>query len=129
MSRILFYCSPYLNGCTEKLQQLVSRENTSGNIDTCVTLESLSALLKDHRNVYDVAILTASKLEELSGFIDRKEHLKYLDIFLIVPDYEENTMDLGRKLYPRYMTVAHKDFGHLYPVLQNVINRSKQRYL
>lgn len=127
MFKILFYCSQELNGSFTELRKIVEKEISSDHIDIIKKFHTLSEKLKDVKNQYNIAILTACNMEELNGLHGWKDCLIHMDIILIVPKNDEKALIYGREFYPRYITEIGRNYGYLSQILHNLIQRSKTR--
>jgi len=85
------------------------------------TIDSLSRRL--HRSPFEgsIAVLFAATREELSGLLSIRELLLDLRIILILPDRKKDTIAVGHKLYPRFLTYVDSDFKNLAAVLEKML--------
>jgi len=70
-----------------------------------------------------IALLVPANRSELADIITLKTILGDIPIILIMPDRENNTISLGYKLRPRFITYADGDFLDVAAVLMKMKNK------
>lgn len=119
--RLLFYLH-VKNGAGKRLQRLILSLVPKEKIEIYHDFESLR--LRLHRPKYDldVAILVTGGGEELDGIIAIRDLLRDLRIILILPNRESDTISMGHKVGPRYISYIDGDFKDVAAVLRKMFN-------
>ena len=119
--KLLFYLN-VMNGAGERLQRLIESLVPNEKIEVYHDVESLR--LRLHRPKYDLdaAILVAGSGEELAGIVALRDLLRDLRIILILPNRESDTISMGHKVGPRYISYIDGDFKDVAAVLRKMFN-------
>jgi hypothetical protein len=68
-----------------------------------------------------VFLLLANGQEDLIDFLSIKDLLQEKRIILILPDREQDTVNMGLQLFPRFLTCVDEDFGKVTSVLEKML--------
>jgi len=78
-----------------------------------------------HDNI--IAVLVPANRSELTDIIALKNIFGDIPIILIIPDRENDTIALGYKLRPRFITYADSDFLDVAAVLMKMKNKMEDK--
>ncbi len=92
------------------------------------TITDLTRKLRQPRGDLTIAVLLAGCREELLGFISIKNLLDRVRIILILPDREKDTISIGHKLYPRFLSYGDGNLKDVDAVLKKMIGNINSNY-
>lgn len=72
-----------------------------------------------------LVVLIASDTKELRCFGCLQDVLAMAEVFLVIPDEDEETIAMAHRLHPRYLVCADGDLDDLLAVLQKKILRAR----
>ncbi len=93
------------------------------------TIKELTHSLTQPRDDFNIVILLAACLEDLWNFISIKKLLLDCRVILIVPDRDKETVSMGHKLHPRFLSYSDSDLNDVALVLNNMIRSLNQKLL
>lgn len=123
MSVLLLSTEP--KGFGERLECVIEWIFPSLEVEICRTVETLSDRLVKPKSGLDVAVLAAESIRELEGLLSIQHLLDGVPIILVVPDSEPETIALGHKLRPRFLTDGNGAFVDLAAVLGKMLQHSQ----
>lgn len=117
MSILFFSSEPECNFkfSQELKKQLIIKEE----IESLKTIESLDRRLRRPYGKLKLAVLSAANKEELLSLFLMRNLFGHLPIILLTPDTNKETIALGHKLYPRFITSSNSEFN----IITDVINK------
>ncbi len=119
--RIVFCFSEQGAGNLKYLKETIKKATQGCEVRRCHTTRDLSVKLKNIRERFDLAILVATNRQELEAYLSSKALLENIRIVLIIPDYEHETINMGHKLRPRFMTHIGSDPSMVEAVLKKMV--------
>jgi hypothetical protein len=121
---ILFY-TPNKQEIGKQLQDLILSLIPPSGLEVFRTPTDFIKRL--HQPIYfvDVALLIFSNREELREMVSLSYLFSNLRIILILPDHQPETIALGHKLYPRFISFVDSHLEEVRMVLEN-FNTSNQ---
>ncbi|MCP4023743.1 MAG: hypothetical protein GY729_18000 [Desulfobacteraceae bacterium] len=118
MKIILYETDP-----NSKISRIIQDRIFKLNMETHLSIKSLSQLLRKPMNRVWIAILFAATKEELIQLHSMRELFEDIKIILILPDRTKDTLSLGLQLNPRYFTYTDSDIGDVAAVVENMIQK------
>jgi hypothetical protein len=110
-----------LNGAGKRLQRVLETEVSKDQIEICRDVAGLTRRFRGPRLELKIAVLLVSSREDLEAILSIAELLYDLRIILILPDREHETISMGFKLYPRFVSYADGDFSDVAAVLGKML--------
>jgi len=107
----------------KQLRSAVEGVVQKNDIEICRGIESLSNMLRMPRKNFNIAVLLAEEMGDLSDLISIREWMEDLRIILVAPDGRPETNSNGHKLRPRFLTDVDSDFGNIQAVLRKMIKK------
>lgn len=117
---ILFY-TPTSDESGRRLQTALEAVVSKEKIEIHYNDKILSRRLRRPMHGVAIAILLATTKKELLEIYSLKYLFEGIRIILILPDVESDTIALGHKLYPRFISDAHGNFKDVAAVLEKMI--------
>ena len=105
----------------KRLYELVKKLIPQEQIDICPTIKSLSARLSRFAPNICVTVLLALDRSDLLDFLAISGLLHDVRVVLILPDREKETVSLGHRLYPRYISYMDSGFEDIQLVLRKIL--------
>ncbi len=119
--KILFYSSVFSNQY-ERLIASVEDVIPAGALEAVCGVERLVARLnKSLQDVGVVVALTASH-DELALIEEHRDLLSQVQVVLILPDAEKETITRGHRLFPRFCSFVDGDFQDMKAVLEKMVS-------
>ena len=117
---VIFY-RMFTEGIGEQLQKVIEDVVPNENTETYSTIDTLGQRLR--RPSYDiaVAVLLISSSEELRNVLSIRHLFDNIKIILILPDRKNETIVIGHKLRPRFLSYTDSDFIDVAVVLENML--------
>ena len=119
--KVLFYSSQK-NGDGGKVQSIVEALVPEDSREIHRSLESFSGGFRLSGGDVGVAVLVAASTQNLSDLLSIQNILRDTRIILILPDRKGDTLSLGYKLYPRFVSYADGNFKDVAAVLGKTLN-------
>jgi hypothetical protein len=99
----LFLCTihgecPAFNRLKKRIEDLVP----IGDFRISHSIRDLAEELKHALGLHKIAVLFANNTQGLEAYLDLQESLRDVSIILILPDWEEHTLQKGYRLYPPF---------------------------
>jgi hypothetical protein len=117
---VLFYGNPD-NGVTKKILKAMNEVVLKKHIENYHTLKSFSIRLRQFSKEPTIAVLYATNRRELSKILAIQNLLFDIHIILILPDNTDETVSIGHKLHPRFLSYVDSDFKDVTAVLKKMI--------
>ena len=113
--------SMFIEGTGEQLRKMIENVVPNENTEIYSTIDTLGKRLR--RPSYDiaVAVLLISGREELRDVLSIRHLFDNIKIILILPDRKNETIVLGHKLRPRFLSYTDSDFIDVAVVLENML--------
>jgi hypothetical protein len=118
----LFFYSTETGG---QLQRLVEALVTEEKVEVYRTIGSLSERLYLPRNSMSIAVLHARSKGELSDIVSLGNLFKDVRVILILPDWEDETIALGHRLRPRFVSYDDGNFTDVLEVLRKMLGQTE----
>lgn len=122
MPRILLYM-PVSGALEERIQRMIGSQVQHEEIETYRTIEDLSQRLIQLGNKPSMAVLLAPTRKALLDLCSIRHLLLDLNIILILPDQEKDTIAKGHRFYPRLLSYLDGDFRDVAAVLGKMVKR------
>ncbi len=96
---------------------------------SCEHIEIIDNLDDFRKRIYsfpkniDVAVILATNSSQLSDIIQYSDVLDEIEIILILPDQNKDTVSMGLTLYPRFLAYMDSDFDDVKAVLEKLSSR------
>ena len=119
---ILLFCTEQ-KGTGDSIQRIIESMVSEGEIEIFMTLEGLNKRLRQPGRNVSVMVLEASDRKELCDLISIQDLFYDIPIILILPDSSRDTVALGHKLYPRFISYADSEFSDVSLVIRKMIKR------
>jgi hypothetical protein len=116
------------NGTGEQLQRVLESTVPEAQVESCMTLECLDSKLKQPANRVSIAVLLAASRQELSELYAIKDLFRDIRIILILPDSKSETITLGHKLAPRFISYNNGNYNDVGAVLRKMVAYMKSNY-
>jgi hypothetical protein len=111
----------FIEGTGEQLRKMIENVVPNENTEIYSTIDTLGKRL--HRPSYNIAIavLLISSREELRDVLSIRHLFDNIKIVLILPDRNNETIVIGHKLRPRFLSYTDSDFIDVAVVLENML--------
>jgi len=109
------------NGAIKKVQNAIKEVVSEKQIEHYHTIESFSIRLRQYSEQAPIALVLASNRQELLKIVAIQDLLFGISIILILPDATDQTISMGHKLHPRFLSYLDSDFKDVATVLTNMI--------
>lgn len=121
--KILFYSG---NSKTKgKIVRNIIESQTYGkSVESFRSVKKLADRLRQSRFDVILIVLLISNPEILMDVVLIRDLFSDIPIVLILPDRKKETINMGHKLYPRFLSYADGDFSDVTLVLNKMMNRS-----
>ncbi len=120
----LFFYSTEIGG---HLQGLVEALVPEEKVEVYRTIRSLSERLSLPRSSPAIAVLHARSKRELSDIVSLGHLFNDVRVILILPDREDETIALGHRVRPRFLTFGDSDFTEVLEVLHKMVGHDEFR--
>ncbi len=125
---ILFY-TPTADETGRRLQTALEAVVPEEKIEIHCNHEILNRRLRRPMHGVAIAILLATTKEELLEIYSLKYFFEGIRIILILPDVESDTIALGHKLFPRFISYADGNFKDVAAVLKKMLGNGYLSFL
>jgi|WetSurSiteA1Bulk_404760.scaffolds.fasta_scaffold145382_2 hypothetical protein len=122
---ILVYAND-ANGAKETLREVVQSTVPAASVEVYNSVESLSERLSSPLAGYTVIVILANTKQDLMEILSLQSLLFDHRVILILPDKEPDTMAIGHRLRPRFVSFRDGDFSDVGAVLQKMISPHSQ---
>ena len=118
----LFFYSTETGG---QLQRLVEALVTKEKVEVYRTIKRFSERFYLPRDSMSIAVLHARSKRELVDIVSLGHLFDDVRVILILPDWEDETIALGHRLRPRFLTFGDDDFTEVLAVLGKMLGHDK----
>jgi hypothetical protein len=123
--QLLFYASGN-DQHAKRLEAAVQEVVPKGRTETFTSLDDFRERLRSYIEPDSVAVLLASKREELQRMELLRGLLTEIYVVMVIPDQKKSTIDLAHRLLPRFLSQKRSDFSDLKAVLNRMYLNSKK---
>ena len=113
-------------GPSDSLQKLIETTIPVGRMEIQRNFEGLSHRLREPLNNRVVAILLLTSREDLTNILSIQHLLRDIEIILLAPDSNPETIAMAHQLRPRFLTYSNSDFESLGAVLRKMLKNPLQ---
>ncbi len=119
-TNVIFY-RMFAEGTGGQLQTMIEDVVPNENAEICSTIDMLAQRLR--RPSYNVAVvvLLIGGREELWDVLSIRHLFDNIKIILILPDRKDETIAIGHKLRPRFLSYTDGDFIDVAAVLKKML--------
>ncbi len=117
----LIYCSTGTSSAGDRLHRIVESFAVGMTLEIYQDFHGLFSRLCQPKYDVAVAVLFAGNRKMLLDLLSIRDLLLDLRIILIIPERDDQTMALGRKLFPRFVSYADSNFSDVGAVLEKMI--------
>lgn len=108
-----------------RLKTLLEGIITRANLVIFSDFDQFRQDLQKPQSRLSIAILVAEDQQELNGFIKIKELMEHFKLILVLPDGEDETLQAGHTLRPRFLTYADSDFADVAAVVTKMMDKAQ----
>ena len=123
--RVILYAQAE-GGSGDSLQKLIEATIPEGKAEIYRNLEGLSHRLREPLDNRVVAILLPASREDLTKILSIQHLLRDIEIILLAPDSNPETIAGAHQLRPRFLTYSNGDLGALGAVLKKMLKHPPQ---
>ena len=113
--------SMFLEGTGGQLRKMIEDVVPNENTEIYNTIDTLGQRLSRPSYNIAVAVLLISGREELRDVLSIRHLFDNIKIILILPDRKNETIVIGHKLRPRFLSYTDSDFIDVAVVLENML--------
>jgi len=117
---IILY-SMFIEGTGGQLRKMIEHVVPNENTEMYSTIDTLGKRLRRPSYNIAVAVLLISSSEELRNVLSIRHLFDNIKIILILPDRKNETIVIGHKLRPRFLSYTDSDFIDVAVVLENML--------
>ncbi len=88
------------------------------------TIGSFTQKLRQPQGELSIAVLLADTQDDLLDILSIKNLLERTNIILILPDRDEDTINQGHTLFPRFLTYVDSNFSWVKTVLKKMLSNN-----
>jgi hypothetical protein len=119
-SKVILYAR-VMEGAGEKLFQFIQSMTPAQETEIYDSIDQFSQRLRQPRGELTVAVIIANSKEDLLNLLFIRNLLQNIRIILVLPDREEETIEKGHRLYPRFVSFLDGNLEEVAVVLNNVL--------
>ena len=119
-TNVILY-SMFLEGTGGQLRKMIEDVVPNENTEIYSTIDTLGKRLSRPSYNIAVAVLLISGREELRDVLSIRHLFDNIKIVLILPDRNNETIVIGHKLRPRFLSYTDSDFIDVAVVLENML--------
>jgi hypothetical protein len=120
---VLFYSS-MLNREGKIIQDVIEELLPSGQVAICRSPVDLSHRLQELQKNLPILIILISTKDELIDVLSFRNLLFGFRLILILPDSEEETVALGHRLRPNFLTYLYSNAKEIKAVLEKMLKNT-----
>jgi len=120
----LFFYVSVMEGAGNQLYEIIESVVPEDQIEIYRTTKSLFHRLRQPKDNLNIAVLLASSKKDLSDILSIGDLLSDINIILILPDEEEDTIAKGHTLRPRFLTYSDNSFQGVRAVLMKMLEQT-----
>ncbi len=113
--------SMFIEGTGEQLRKMIENIVPNENTEIYSTIDTLGKRLRRPSYNIAIAVLLISSREELRDVLSIRHLFDNIKIVLILPDRNNETIVIGHKLRPRFLSYTDSDFIDVAVVLENML--------
>lgn len=117
------------NGKGKRLRQMIESTAPKEQVETFMTVNALGRKLRQPVHGVAIAVLLVESRQELLELISLKDLFKDIRIILILPDSKSETITIGHKLGPRFISYDYGNYQDVGMVLQKMVAYLKSNAL
>ena len=126
---ILFY-STVTDQIGERLLRMVHEEVSGERLEYFQNMAALQRGLSQTAAMPAIAVLCPADRENLAELVALHELIRDTHIILVLPDRDEETIALGHKLRPRFLSFTNSDLQDVAAVFAKIFdNDRRKKYL
>ncbi len=114
-----------LKGKGEEIKVVLNAVSQENEVETFNSLDGLRHWLLRAPHNEAVVVLVAEKREEITELMSVLPLFRKVKIILMLPDQEPETIKIGYKLEPRFLSFLDGGFSTLTGIVTNMLARSK----
>ncbi len=122
----LIYCSTEKNSAEKRLRRIVDSSAADVTLEIYQDIHGLSGRLCQPKHDVAVAVLLAGNRKALLDFLTIRNLLLDVRIILILPERDGQTISMGHKLLPRFVSYTDSNFSDVGAVLEKMISKIRQ---
>ena len=119
--KVLFYHS-IEDATSRSVGAILASVTPGGQIDICDSFFSLEKQLCRQPSRFALVVIQIQTDEELMWLVQKKNLLEDIRLILIIPDDDPETVQMGHKLYPRFMADKNFDMNHLSAIVKKIFS-------
>jgi len=123
--KTIFYAND-LTTLGEKLKNMISAQISGIQVENYNSIEDISQILRQPLNNVSVMVLLLASIDELIQFNSMNTLFNNLRIILILPDSKKDTLSLGLKLKPSFISDVNSNLNDVVSVLEHIQNKKKE---
>lgn len=118
--KVIFYRRS-VKGTGGQLQKMMNYLVPKNNMEIFSTVDVLARRLQ--QSSYDIvtAVLLIANREDLSGILSVRQLLGSTRVILVLPDRKDETIAMGHRLRPRFLSYSDSDFIDVAVVLEKML--------
>ena len=124
--KLIFY-EKVSNGITEQLKGMMQTLIAEDRMEVYHTITFLSKRLSRPLDGRAIMVLIAADRNDLLNILAIHKLFGVIKIIIILPDQEEESVNIGYKLQPRFLTYVSGDLSEVYSVLRKMLNLSEPK--
>jgi hypothetical protein len=117
--KIILYL-PWTDGIGKRLFGMIEKLVIADEIEVFRTIDSLAHRLRQPVFDLKIAVLLTTTRKELSEILLIKDLFQDIRIILILPDGDSDTISMGHKIYPRFISYIDSNFEDVAVALSNM---------
>lgn len=121
-SNILLYV-PRINQAGERLQNVLMSVVSTSNITIVRNMDSLMNIIRQPVHGVMAAVIMASDSGELKSLCGLRDLLHRVQVILVLPDQNRDTIAMGHGLRPRLISYMESSFMEIEDVLHAIIGK------
>ncbi|WP_300464271.1 hypothetical protein [Desulfobacula sp.] len=111
----------------DHLETIIHAQVNGIKIKTCTSIEGLFQILRKPLNNLSVVILWIASINDLVEFNLMGTLFDDIKIILILPDRKKQTLALGCKLKPSFVSYVDSDLQDVASVLKQILKKTKEK--
>jgi hypothetical protein len=110
------------NAAGKRLKKVVEERVPKDRLEIYRTIEDFSYSLRRPRCSETIAVLVPADMQALLALLCMGDLFWNVRVILILPDREQDTISMGFKLYPRFVSYADGNFSDVAAVLEKMLS-------
>ncbi|MGD9158932.1 MAG: hypothetical protein PVG39_11035 [Desulfobacteraceae bacterium] len=117
---IILYTSDKKINASKRLLDRISSDYSCDNIETFSNMADFIKRLYNFPRKIDVAVIFTMEESQLSDLVQYRDNLEDIEIILILPDQNKDTVSKGMSLYPRFLAYMDSNFDDVSAVISKL---------